>query len=182
MKKIILGVFVVVILLVAGWLTLPLFYDVEVNEALPGVDSVVPAASSVGPTETPRPVAGTDVAAPSVPSTQEVSVAEPQVLGEGSFTGFDRFHQASGTARLLEVDGKTYVRFESDFTVTNGPDLFVYFGRDGEYDGDTNIGRLKGNKGSQNYEVPESIDTSDYDEVWVWCRAFAVPFGKAVLQ
>ena len=71
---------------------------------------------------------------------------------------------------------------EDDFEVTNGPDLFVYLGRNGEYVAQTNLGRLKGNIGSQNYEIPSSIDLSQYDEAWVWCRAFAVPFGKAILN
>jgi len=82
----------------------------------------------------------------------------------------------------VETDGKKYIRFEDDFTVTNGPDLFVYLGNNGQYDADTNLGRLKGNVGSQNYEVPAEIDVSQYSEVWVWCRAFFVPFGHAVLQ
>jgi hypothetical protein len=111
----------------------------------------------------------------------EVSAAGSVVSAEGTFRGADQFHQAAGTARLLEADGKTYVRFEDDFAVTNGPDLFVYLGNNGEYDADTNLGALKGSKGSQNYEVPAGIDVSQYSEVWVWCRAFAVPFGSAQL-
>ena len=116
---------------------------------------------------------------------KEVSEDLPEsveTLREGQFRGADSSHQGSGTARIVEANGKKYVRFEEDFQVTNGPDLFVYFGRDGTYDKDTNIGRLKGSKGSQNYEIPSDINVDDYNEVWVWCRAFAVPFAKAVLR
>ena len=41
---------------------------------------------------------------------------------------------------------------------------------------------LKGNIGGQNYEVPAGIDPLLYNEIWVWCRAFSVPFAKAVLM
>lgn len=91
-------------------------------------------------------------------------------------------HSAEGTATLVKVGTQYYVRFEDDFKMTNGPDLFVHFGKSDAYAVEARLGALKGNVGGQNYEVPEGIDPLLYDEVWVWCRAFAVPFGKAVLE
>ena len=38
-------------------------------------------------------------------------------------------HPASGTARLVEVDGNKYVRYEN-FKTLNGPDIFVYLAKD----------------------------------------------------
>lgn len=103
-------------------------------------------------------------------------------LATGTFTGFDKLHNGSGTANIITIDGKTYVRFESDFTVTNGPDLFVGFGKNGEYIKGSEIGKLKGTVGSQNYELTGEFNQEMYNEVWVWCKAFAVPFAKAVLE
>lgn len=103
------------------------------------------------------------------------------VLSQGAFSGL-LGHNAEGTAQLIETNGKQYVRFEDDFRVTNGPDLFVYFGKDGHYVAEANLGALKGNVGGQNYEVPTNIDPKNYNEVWVWCRAFSVPFGKVILK
>ncbi len=111
----------------------------------------------------------------------EEMLSEPVVLTQGEFAGIAG-HSASGIAKLLDVTGKKYVRFEENFKVTNGPDLFVYLGKDGQYDPGANLGRLKGNIGSQNYEVPAGIDLSKYDSVWVWCRVFSVGFGVASLQ
>ena len=102
-------------------------------------------------------------------------------LAEGSFMDADSFHKAKGTVRLIEADGKYFVRFEDNFKVTNGPDLFVHFGKNGAYAGEARISILKGNIGSQNYEVPADIDPFDYGEIWIWCRAFSVPFGHAEL-
>jgi hypothetical protein len=105
----------------------------------------------------------------------------PETLAQGTFNGL-LGHKAQGAAKLIKADGKYYVRFEDDFEVTNGPDLFVYLGKGGRYDPATQLAALKGNIGSQNYEIPASINAADYDEVWVWCRAFSVAFGKAELR
>jgi hypothetical protein len=111
----------------------------------------------------------------------ETEAAEVLTLASGSFEG-RAGHRGSGTASLIEIDGKSYLRFEDDFDIQNGPDLFVHFGNDGEYDREASLGRLKGNIGGQNYEIPEGVDPQDYSEVWVWCRAFSTPFVVAELQ
>jgi len=108
-------------------------------------------------------------------------LVEPQELSSGTFVGLAG-HNAKGTAKLIKAGDNYYVRFEDDFSVTNGPDLFVYLGKDGQYDSNARLAELKGNIGSQNYEIPGSIAVSDYNEVWVWCRAFSVAFGKARLN
>lgn len=102
-------------------------------------------------------------------------------LKQGSFEGIT-VHQAQGTAKLLQSGSEHYIRFEDDFDITNGPDLLVYLGKNGEYDPNAVLGDLKGNSGGQNFLVPATINPDDYDEVWVWCRRFSVGFGRAVLK
>ncbi len=124
--------------------------------------------------------------------TEYVSEAMPQssapaatsssvTLKSGSFTGFDKLHNGTGTAKLIQVDGRNYVRFEDDFDVTNGPDLYVGFGKDGKYIKGSELAELKGNVGSQNYELPSGMNPADISEVWVWCKAFSTPFVRAEL-
>ena len=104
------------------------------------------------------------------------------VMARGNFVDGAPGHYASGEVVLLkQADGSYAVRFEDDFKVTNGPDLFVYLGRDGKYDKVANLGQLKGSEGGQNYLVPAEIVVEDYNEVYVWCRAFSVEFGSAKL-
>ena len=104
------------------------------------------------------------------------------VLREGSFEGADAFHQVSGFARVIDRGDDTIVRFEEGFRTTNGPDLFVWLVRGENYEeGVLDLGMLKGNVGSQNYVVPPGTDLSQYDRVILWCRAFRVLFGTAVL-
>ena len=113
--------------------------------------------------------------------SNEPEGTQPVLALRGSFAGFDRIHYGSGNVSVLQVGGKHIVRFEENFDVANGPDLVVGFGKDGKYVKGSEIGNLKGNIGSQNYEVPATISLEDYNEVWIWCRAFSVGFAKAPL-
>lgn len=150
---------------VGYWLLSPLWRTERVDESLPETTPL----SSGDPSVVPRDQS---------PKSADVTTE----LFTGSFVGFDRLHQGSGTAKIIQVGEKTYVRFESDFTVSNGPDLFVGFGKDGKYISGSEVGALKGNVGAQNYELPEGFDTARFNEVYVWCRAFSVPFTKASLS
>ncbi len=111
-------------------------------------------------------------------------VASPEQMityQAGSFMGVEG-HSAQGTASIINRGNDVVVRFDDDFEVTNGPDLYVYFGKDGEYDAQARLAPLKGNVGSQNYIIPNEIDYGKYNEVWIWCRAFRTPFAVAELQ
>jgi len=70
------------------------------------------------------------------------------------------------------------VRFEDDFATDNGPDLFVVVYVDGER---IELGKLKGNQGSQNYELPESVDPQRVESVAVWCKRFDSIFTDSQL-
>lgn len=166
MKKLLIVGICLVVVGVGYWFLSPLWRTERVDESLP---ETVPLASSGDSSAVLQ-----DQSPKSADATTE--------LFTGSFVGFDRLHQGSGTAKIIQVGEKTYVRFESDFTVSNGPDLFVGFGKDGKYISGSEVGALKGNVGAQNYELPGSFDITRFNEVYVWCRAFSVPFTKASLS
>lgn len=109
-------------------------------------------------------------------------VSEPVLYRSGTFTGFDSIHYGSGGVKVYKTDEGYVIRFEDNFNVANGPDLYVGLGRNGEYVEGAQLERLKGNIGSQNYVVPADINLEDYNEVWIWCRSFSVPFAKALLK
>ena len=44
------------------------------------------------------------------------------------------------------------------------------------------VGKLKGNIGDQNYEVPANLDLAKYRAVTIWCARFGVNFGTAPLM
>lgn len=107
------------------------------------------------------------------------------VLRQGTFVGADAVvHKAEGTAKLIRTSAnEVVVRFEDDFAASNGPDLYVWLVRDGDVkNGYVDLGKLKGNVGSQNYVVPSGTNLSQYNSVIIWCKAFSVLFGTAKLE
>ncbi|MFF8480910.1 DM13 domain-containing protein [Streptomyces antibioticus] len=146
-----------------------LWQDVTVEEALPGTVRT----------------SGTSRADPSA-----AAVPGPLTVAGGELVGHE--HATSGTVTLIRLaDGSHVVRLEN-LDTSNGPDLRVWLtdapvreGRAGWYvfdDGEhVSLGRLKGNRGSQNYPVPSGVDLSRYTSLSIWCDRFDVSFGAAEL-
>jgi hypothetical protein len=156
-----LAVVLVVGLPVAWYLGSPLFLNMVVDEALPGAPA---AALTAG--------------------------GAPVALSRGEFGEIDAIHKGSGTASVVRLaDGARVLRLE-DFQVTNGPDLYVYLSghaapRSGAHlheGAAVNLGRLKGNIGSQNYELPADLDLATIKSVVIYCQAFSVVFSTAALM
>ena len=108
----------------------------------------------------------------------------PVEVTTGSFYGID--HSAEGTATVYEQDGRYVLRFEDDTDIQNGPDLFVWILPTEDYEGGTppdylDLGKIKGNVGGQNYELPPEFDPDVHRTVMVWCLRFATPFAAAPL-
>jgi Trp operon repressor len=103
-------------------------------------------------------------------------------LRSGSFVGVnDGIHNAEGIAKVIPLQqGSNILRLEN-FKATNGPDLYVYLGTDKSASDFVSLGRLKGNIGNQNYDIPGGTDLSKYNTVLIWCKAFSVLFGSAQL-
>jgi len=165
----------VVVAAVGFWAFRPdtLVFDDAVDESL--AEAFVP--SSVSSVVTP-PV-------PEDPVPEEpVPESGPRVVARGTFTGID--HRASGRAAIYEQDGVFVLRFEDDTDIQNGPDLYVWLLPADGYDGGTpsefiDLGRLKGNVGGQNYELPAGFEPDRPYTVLVWCLRFSVPFAAAPL-
>ncbi len=151
---------IVIGIIVAGTVALELFYfrfhtyfqRTQVNEALP--------------------IASTSIS--------------PRTMVQGQFVEVDIVHKGSGTARIIEQEGKRYLRFEN-FQVTNVPGLYVYLSESKapgnelkSLDKYISLGRLKGNVGDQNYEIPEPF--RGYDTAVIWCQQFGVLFSYAIMQ
>lgn len=125
----------------------------------------------------------------------EVSEAPPAdvaltPLQQGSFTRIDAGHAGSGTATIVRDETGALILRLDDFSVTNGPDLFI--GLSGHpqprssaelhADGYLQLEPLKGSRGSQNYALPADLDLPAYQSVVIYCRAFSVLFSTAELM
>jgi hypothetical protein len=94
----------------------------------------------------------------------------------------DGFHKVQGVAKVINLaDGRTFLRLEN-LKATNGPDLYVYLSTGKDVSDIVNLGRLKGNIGNQNYEIPTGADLAKYNTVLIWCKAFSTLFGSAKLS
>ena len=108
----------------------------------------------------------------------------PMTLASGTWEGADDFHFGSGGARIIEnADGSLTLALE-DFSVQNGPDLFVYVSPDpdGWTEEAINLGELKATDGTFTYDIPPEVSASDIASAVVWCRAFSVLFATATFD
>ncbi|MFJ6796938.1 DM13 domain-containing protein [Streptomyces sp. NPDC091268] len=137
------------------------------------------------------PAAAPSAAAPApVPSAAGSAPTAPRILAQGALISHE--HPTAGTAKLIRLpDGSHTLRLEG-LDTSNGPDLRVWLTDapvregaagwrvfdDGAY---LSLGKLKGNKGDQNYEVPADVRLDDYTSVTIWCDRFDVSFGAAPL-
>jgi hypothetical protein len=162
----------------AWYLGSPLFIRTSLDEPAP--TAAAPTPSPVA-SPTPAPSEASASASPAAPTATPAPVlAEPRT---GTFTGADEFHFGSGTATLIETaPGAWTVRFE-DFSVRNGPDLFVYVSPDaaGYDDAAIELGRLKATDGNFNMDLPAGSTPTNAASVVIWCKQFAVQFAVAPL-
>jgi hypothetical protein len=135
----------------------------------------VAAASS--PTSSPS----TAPATPSAPPSPTTSAFAPRTVSSGEFEGTDEFHFGSGTATLIEVEpGRFHLRLE-DFSVRNGPDLYVYLSTDADdyADDALELGTLKATDGSFGYDLPAGTDVGRFRSAIIWCKQFSHLFAVA---
>ncbi len=191
-KKALIAAAVVVMIPVgalAWWLGSPLFIDNEVNEEFPmSANALVPDGMSRAEVEAEMETAAETTATSDeeMPTEMEAATA----LANGEFVDIDRLHQGSGSATIYELaDGTRVLRFVN-LDVTNGPDLRVLLAEHAEprSGDDLNSGagyieldRLKGNKGNQNYEIPDGVDIASFGSVVIYCDPFHVVFSYATL-
>jgi Electron transfer DM13 len=179
---------------------LPAYNDKTVVEAFPGppaTDASEESTASMSATTAPATGVPTDMAAgestftsspppttaaSSTPTPTTTAVATAPVrLRSASFVGID--HRASGTVSIYGTsEGRHVVGLES-FDIQPGPDYDVYVvaGSDrDDRDGGIRLDDLRGNQGTQYYEVP--VDVNVGQGAWtvlIWCQTFGVPVANA---
>lgn len=113
--------------------------------------------------------------------------ASPTSILSGQFHSVA--HETKGTAAVHQLGGGRRVLRLTDFATSNGPDVRVYLiaASDASDDetvtksGYLELGKLKGNQGDQNYEIPAGTDLTKYHAVTIWCARFNVNFATAPL-
>ena len=163
-KKIGIGVGVLIILGVAYYGISPIFIHTRVDEAAPESKGEAMRDSD---TKT----------SPSLVQQNAIPSAAPTGSPIMGTVG----HPASGTVRVVKTEDGDVVRYEN-FKTLNGPDLYVYLSKDLEAKEYVSLGALKATEGNVNYQVPRGIATEDYRYALVWCKQFGVLFNYAELD
>lgn len=135
------------------------------------------------PSAAPAATVPASAGSPAAPTTT--------VLARGELITHE--HETTGSVAVLRLpDGSRVLRFEN-LDTSDGPDLRVWLADapviegasgwqvfdDGKY---VELGKLKGNKGNQNYPVPADVDLETLTSVSIWCARFHVSFGAAELS
>jgi pentapeptide MXKDX repeat protein len=116
--------------------------------------------------------------------------AMTKMLFTGKFHG--KVHKTDGRATIYQgADGKLVLRL-TKFTTSNGPDVHVILVATTDAMDDANflkdntekveLGKLKGNEGDQNYEIPAGTDLTRFRTVSIYCERFNANFGAAPLE
>jgi hypothetical protein len=138
----------------------------------PAADGGADAAAADGGAAAPEPADEAEADAP----------AEIVTLVAGTFTGLGSYSGGGDAVVLNDGTEQRFLRFEENFETSNGPDLNVYLTVGGDVDaGYVDLGDLRGNIGSQNYEIPVEVDLGEFDTVVIWCVRFGVGFAEAPL-
>lgn len=168
--------------------------DVMVEEPMPEMPdaatvtavaetTLAPATAEADTTEAP-----TTTAAPATTTTTQP--AGPVLLYRGVFVDGDSFHTGSGDVLVYRLEDDSLVLRLEDIEVKNGPNLDVIVtprptvaGRDDvRVEGHLDLGDLKGNIGSQNYDLPADYIPPDEFSVVVFCVPFQVVFASAEMR
>jgi hypothetical protein len=109
-------------------------------------------------------------------------------LKSGQFNEIDAIHKGRGAASLHRLpDGRLRVQL-ADFSVTNGPDLYVFLSRHADPSGDAQakdgvlLGALKAPEGAFGYETDAPVDPSEVGSVVIHCVRFRTLFSYATLR
>jgi hypothetical protein len=187
--RLIIAVIVLIpILIIAWWLASPLWISKTVDESFPlSASAVIPTGVTQSEAEQVMMIMnklGQDMSEP-MPSS-----ASPEALLSGSFRDGDSFHKGSGQAIIYRLEDGSHVLRLEDINITNGPDLRVLLVNhadpqtraDVHDSGFVELGKLKGNMGSQNYEIPADVDLATVKSIVIYCKPFQVVFSVAALS
>ncbi|PZC47354.1 MAG: Electron transfer DM13 [Chloroflexi bacterium] len=173
----------------AWYLGSPLFLNKTVDEEFPRtVSAQIPAAVTRAEVEMVMETMA-KVDSEMVEAMPE-AMATAQIVSSGTLRDADSFHKGSGQATIYSLPEGGHVLRLEDIDVTNGPALVVLLSthadpmNQSELRGNhyIELEKLKGNRGNQNYDLPEGTDASQWKSVVIYCKPFHVIFSVAPLK
>lgn len=173
---------------VVWWLAAPLFLSQTVQEDFP-----LPTTAVLPPNATPaetQPTASATAKPGKEMGAATPAAGSPIAVKSGALRDADAFHTGSGQATIYRIAADVHVLRLENIAVTNGPDLRVILSPhpsptapdEVTGPGSVELGKLKGNIGSQNYDLPRGVDVAALRSVVIFCWPFRVIFSVAPLE
>ena len=122
------------------------------------------------------------------PAQQNTIVANKSksLIASGNFVKSEK--ATTGKAKIVNMNGKRYLKFDEAFSTGNGPDVKVILHKSSAVPGNIQEGNyitlapIQKFKGAQTYEIPENVNLDEFKSVGIWCEKVNATFGYASLQ
>ncbi len=136
-----------------------------------------------------RALAAEEDGAPATPPPPSAPKPEPEPAQPVEILRADveaRGHDAKGRASVVRrPDGTRVLTLSKGFDIDPGPQVRVYLVPEGndesDVSGHVDLGKLKGSKGDQQYEIPQDVDLNTLSRVNFWCVPFTQTLAVADL-
>jgi hypothetical protein len=168
------------------YLASPIWIRTQLIEPDAVADVVAGGVPAAAPSPSPPAIVvptGSEAATAPTPAVAQPPPFAARTVSSGPFHGTDEFHFGRGSARIVETSPGTYTLRVADFSVRNGPDLYVYLSPDpeGYSDRALELGKLKATDGAFGYALPAGTDPGDFASAIIWCKQFSHLFAVAPL-
>ncbi|CAD7808958.1 hypothetical protein CHRY9390_01917 [Chryseobacterium aquaeductus] len=100
----------------------------------------------------------------------------------GNFMQGPYGNNVNGKAEIYQKDGTFTLVFNDGFTVSNGPDLYVYVSKEQQPSQFVSLGKLKSVNGGQTYTFTSPVNFDEYKYAVVHCQQFDHLFSYALLE
>lgn len=118
-------------------------------------------------------------------STEDLMEMAPEnsvLKYSGNFIQGPYGNNVNGKAEIYEKNGTYTLVFNENFTVSNGPDLYVYVSKEQQPSQFISLGKLKSVNGGQTYTFTGLVNFEEYKYAVVHCQQYNHLFSYASLQ
>lgn len=105
----------------------------------------------------------------------------------GEFVTLDRETPTEGSFSIINSDGERELQLESNFSVAEGPDLYILLSplslsdatNENAMNGAFVVGKLESFTGASTYAIPDSIELGKFKSILIHCVEYSHLFGGA---
>ncbi|QQV02007.1 MULTISPECIES: DM13 domain-containing protein [Chryseobacterium] len=118
-------------------------------------------------------------------STEDLMEMAPEnsiLKFSGNFMQGPYGNNVNGKAEIYEKNGTYTLVLNENFTISNGPDLYIYVSKEQQPSQFISLGKLKSVNGGQTYTFMSSVNFEEYKYAVVHCQQYNHLFSYASLQ